>query len=231
MDENLAIAGEQRTRRQAPRGVRADAFPAARRSTAPASAAANTVKRPEQGMPAATRDDPGADDRRQRRRDAEDHADHRHQFLRCRDLRNNRGSCARPTIRPTPAHVPCSARNASSIGIDCASAQPADATRNTPTPPRITDAPAPGVGQRTDQQRHRCVGHQVNADRLLHRQRSRVELRRDRRKRRKNRVDAERPEHGQGRQQECQPVAAGNGNTASVLIGIGRRGARRYAAR
>ena len=45
---------------------------------------------------------------------------------------------ARPTIRPTPALNPCSARNASSVVRSGASAQPTEARVNTASPPRIT---------------------------------------------------------------------------------------------
>ena len=45
---------------------------------------------------------------------------------------------ARPTISPTPALRPCSARNASNCGNVVASAQPTEASRNTTSPPRIT---------------------------------------------------------------------------------------------
>ena len=45
---------------------------------------------------------------------------------------------ARPTISPTPADMPCSARNASSVGRLVDSAQPMDASANTVRPPRIT---------------------------------------------------------------------------------------------
>lgn len=45
---------------------------------------------------------------------------------------------ARPTIRPTPADMPCSARKASSIGRLVDMAQPTEASVNTVSPPRIT---------------------------------------------------------------------------------------------
>jgi hypothetical protein len=45
---------------------------------------------------------------------------------------------ARPTIRPTPALNPCSARNHSSIGSEVDSAQPTEASTNTTRPARIT---------------------------------------------------------------------------------------------
>ena len=45
---------------------------------------------------------------------------------------------ARPTIRPTPADRPCSARNASRVGRSGASAQPTEARVKMPSPPRIT---------------------------------------------------------------------------------------------
>ena len=45
---------------------------------------------------------------------------------------------ARPTIRPTPADRPCSARNASNVPRSIDNAQPTDASVNTTSPPRIT---------------------------------------------------------------------------------------------
>jgi hypothetical protein len=45
---------------------------------------------------------------------------------------------ARPTIMPTPALSPCSARNTSSVGRSVASAQPTDASAKTASPARIT---------------------------------------------------------------------------------------------
>ncbi|GAE53860.1 hypothetical protein XPR_0495 [Xanthomonas arboricola pv. pruni MAFF 301420] len=45
---------------------------------------------------------------------------------------------ARPTIMPTPADSPCSARNASRVGRSCDSAQPTEPAMNSTSPPRIT---------------------------------------------------------------------------------------------
>ncbi len=45
---------------------------------------------------------------------------------------------ARPTITPTPAVTPCSARNTSSVVISRDSAQPIEAPMNSTSPPMIT---------------------------------------------------------------------------------------------
>lgn len=75
---------------------------------------------------------------------------------------------ARPTIIPTPADRPCSARNASNLGKSCDSAHPIEPAMNNASPPRIIRS-APRIGERPMRDAHQAVGQQIDADCLLDR--------------------------------------------------------------
>lgn len=116
---------------------------------------------------------------------------------------------ARPTIIPTPADRPCSARNASNLGKSCDSAHPIEPAMNNASPPRIIRS-APHIGERPMRDAHQAVGQQIDADCLLDRhlvhRRAAAELR----ERREDGVDRKRAEHRQPGKQQRHAMGGGS---------------------
>lgn len=120
---------------------------------------------------------------------------------------------ARPTIIPTPADRPCSARNASNLGKSCDSAHPIEPAMNNASPPRIIRS-APHIGERPMRDAHQAVGQQIDADCLLDRhlvhRRAAAELR----ERREDGVDRKRAEHRQPGKQQRHAMGGGKQQTS-----------------
>jgi len=120
----------------------------------------------EHAAPAERDVDPTADHRRDRRRNAKYHRNGAHQALRSGPSCRSR-TMARPMAMPTPALIPCTARNVKSHAKLGDTAQQST-LRCRPQARQARWACAERVGQRSEYQRHDREWHKVRRERLLH---------------------------------------------------------------
>jgi hypothetical protein len=158
---------------------------------------------PEDRRPMAPAQDPSADHRRHRRRDAEDHRYLAHQALGVVAMQHVADHGATDDQADTGRQaLQCAECKQRGEVLGQGATRRGDgehhqAAENDPAPPDR-------IRQRAVHDAHRSVGDQVDADGLLHGHLVGAELRADRRERREDRVDRERPEHRQSAQQHGQ---------------------------
>ncbi len=137
-------------------------------------------EQPEDHRPVRERDDPAADDRRDRRRNAEDHRHGRHQPLRFDAVEavaddraaDDEAGAGRDALQRAEREQ--RADRTGQRAADRRQREHRDADED-------HAPPTERVGQRAVEQRHQRIRDHVDADRLLHRDRARAELARDRR--------------------------------------------------